>query len=76
VGRRKSPKLFRLFFFNKYPGRWNDADGMFKSNFLVRWIYKPSAGVYFIDNESRRSGPAGHIKDRTVMLKVSFLFNY
>jgi hypothetical protein len=66
-----SPDLYAKAFL-----QWNDTDEMFRSNFLVRWIYKPGANVYFIYNESRRIGPAGYIKDRTVMLKVSFLFNY
>ncbi len=66
-----SPDLYAKAFL-----QWNDTDEMFKSNLLVRWIYKPGANVYFIYNESRRIGPAGYIKDRTVMLKVSFLFNY
>jgi hypothetical protein len=66
-----SPDLYAKAFL-----QWDDADKMFKSNFLVRWIYKPGANVYFIYNESRWIGPAGYIKDRTVMLKVSFLFNY
>ena len=65
-----SPDLYAKAFL-----QWNDADEMFKSNVLVRWIYKPGANVYFIYNESRRIGPAGYVKDRTVMLKLSFLFN-
>jgi hypothetical protein len=66
-----SPDLYGKAFI-----QWNDTDEMFKSNVLVRWIYKPGANLYFIYNESRRLGAAGYIKDRMVMLKISFLFNY
>jgi hypothetical protein len=56
--------------------QWNSDDKLFKGNFLVRWIYKPGANVYFIYNETRELGAEGFVKDRLLMLKVSFLFNY
>jgi hypothetical protein len=56
--------------------QWNDAENLFKSNFLVRWIYKPGANIYFIYNESRKVGARGYVQDRAFMLKASFLFNY
>ena len=55
--------------------QWNDAERLFKSNFQVRWIYRPGANLYFIYNETRKLGGAGYLQDRIVMLKVSFLFN-
>lgn len=55
--------------------QWNSAEDRFRSNFLIRWIYKPGANVYFIYNETRKLGAAGFLEDRAVMLKVSFLFN-
>ena len=55
--------------------QWNGAEDRFRSNFLIRWIYKPGANVYFICNETRKLGATGFLEDRAVMLKVSFLFN-
>jgi hypothetical protein len=55
--------------------QWNSAEERFRSNFLIRWIYKPGANIYFIYNETRKLGAAGFLEDRAVMLKVSFLFN-
>ena len=56
--------------------QWNDDEKLSVSNFLVRWIYKPGANIYFIYNETRKLGSEGYIQDRVLMLKVSFLFNY
>ncbi|MBA7710738.1 hypothetical protein ES703_119684 [subsurface metagenome] len=56
--------------------QWNDDENLSISNFLVRWIYKPGANIYFIYNEARKLGSEGYIQDRVLMLKVSFLFNY
>jgi hypothetical protein len=55
--------------------QWNSAEQRFRTNFLIRWIYKPGANVYFIYNETRKLGAAGFLEDRALMLKVSFLFN-
>lgn len=56
--------------------QWNDSEDFFIGNFLIRWIYKPGANIYFIYNECQKLGPGGYLKDRVLMLKVSFLFNY
>jgi hypothetical protein len=56
--------------------QWNDSENLFKSNFLIRWIYKPGANIYFIYNETREVGAESYLKDRVVMLKASFLFNF
>ncbi|TET70518.1 MAG: hypothetical protein E3J44_06020 [Candidatus Aminicenantes bacterium] len=56
--------------------QWNDDENLSISNFLVRWIYKPGANIYFIYSETRKLGSEGDIQDRVLMLKVSFLFNY
>jgi len=56
--------------------QWNDDEDLFIGNFLIRWIYKPGANVYFIYNETRKLGQAGYLQDRAVMLKASFFFNY
>jgi len=55
--------------------QWNSEENLFKSNFLIRWIYKPGANVYFIYNETRKLGSESYLQDRLLMLKVSFLFN-
>ena len=55
--------------------QWNSDESLFKSNFLVRWIYKPGANLYFIYNETHEVGSQGFLQDRMVMLKVSFLFS-
>ncbi len=55
--------------------QWNDSEDLFKSNVLVRWIYKPGASIYFIYNETRNLVGGAPVEDRTVMLKASFLFN-
>ena len=56
--------------------QWNDSEDLFIGNFLIRWIYKPGANIYFIYNECRKLGSEGYLQDRVLMLKVSFLFNY
>ena len=55
--------------------QWNDSEDLFKSNVLVRWIYKPGASIFFIYNETRNLVGGAPIEDRTIMLKASFLFN-
>lgn len=55
--------------------QYNDEDAVFKSNFLIRWIYKPGANIYFIYNESRELGDQMYLQDRVVMVKMTFLFN-
>jgi len=55
--------------------QWNSDENLFKSNFLLRWIYKPGANVYFIYNETQEFGSPIPLKDRGVMVKVTFLFN-
>ncbi|MGD9344310.1 MAG: DUF5916 domain-containing protein [Candidatus Aminicenantes bacterium] len=55
--------------------QYNDDDDVFKGNFLIRWIYKPGANVYFIYNETREGGGQSYLKDRVVMVKTTFLFN-
>jgi hypothetical protein len=65
-----SPALFAKAFL-----QWNDSEKVFRSNFLIRWIYKPGSNLFLIYNETRRLGSAGAVLDRTVMLKAGFLFN-
>lgn len=64
-----SPDLFAKAYV-----QWNSEEGLFKSNFLIRWIYKPGANLYFIYNETREVGQTSFLQDRVVLLKVSFLF--
>jgi len=56
--------------------QWNSSENLFKSNFLIRWIYKPGANIFFIYNETRETGINPLLCDRVIMLKVSFLFNF
>ncbi len=55
--------------------QWNDAEDLFKSNILIRWIYRPGANIYFIYNETRNLVGGAPVEDRTLMLKASFLFD-
>jgi hypothetical protein len=55
--------------------QYNDEDDVFKSNFLIRWIYKPGANIYFIYNETREVGEQTLLQDRVIMVKMTFLFN-
>jgi hypothetical protein len=55
--------------------QYNDDEGVFRSNFLIRWIYKPGANIYFIYNETREVGDRMFLQDRVVMIKMTFLFN-
>jgi len=66
-----SPDLYAKAFL-----QWNDEENLSVSNFLIRWIYKQGANIYFIYNETRKLGAEGYLQDRVLMLKVSFLFNY
>lgn len=65
-----SPDLYAKAFV-----QWNQDEKLFRSNFLIRWIYKPGANVYFIYNETREVGAQAPLQDRVVMIKVTFLFN-
>jgi hypothetical protein len=65
-----SPDLFAKAYL-----QWNDSEELFRGNVLLRWIYKPGASLFLIYNEARLIGAAGAVKDRTIMLKASFLFN-
>jgi len=56
--------------------QWNSERELFKSNFLIRWIYRPGANIYLIYNETREFEPTNILNDRILMLKVSFLFNF
>ncbi len=62
-------------FFVKAYLQWNSEENVFRSNFLLRWIYKPGASLYLIYNETRERGGVTPLKERMLMLKVSFLFN-
>jgi hypothetical protein len=55
--------------------QYNDENNVFKSNFLIRWIYKPGANIYFIYNETREVGELSFPQDRVAMIKLTFLFN-
>ncbi|MCK4932746.1 MAG: carbohydrate binding family 9 domain-containing protein, partial [Candidatus Aminicenantes bacterium] len=55
--------------------QYNDDEDVFRSNFLIRWIYKPGANIYFIYNETREVGNQRYLQDRVVMIKMTFLFN-
>ncbi len=55
--------------------QYNDDEDVFRSNFLIRWIYKPGADIYFIYNETREVGTQGYLQDRAVMIKMTFLFH-
>ena len=65
-----TPRLFAKVYL-----QWNDTEKRFKSNFLIRWIYKPGSNLYLIYNETRDLGGQELLGDRVLMLKVSFLFN-
>jgi hypothetical protein len=56
--------------------QWNSSEKVFKSNFLIRWIYKPGANIYFIYNETQEEVGRWVSDNRTIMLKASFLFNF
>jgi hypothetical protein len=66
-----SPDLFAKAYV-----QWNGSEKLLLGNFLIRWIYKPGANIYFIYNENRILGRSGYLEDRTVMIKASFLFNF
>lgn len=66
-----SPDLFAKAYV-----QWNDSEELVLGNFLIRWIYKPGANVYFIYNETRTLGRGGYLENRTLMIKASFLFNF
>ena len=66
-----SPDLFAKTYI-----QWNSSEGLFKINFLVRWIYKPGANLYLIYNETREVGESDFLRDRVLMLKASFLFDW
>ena len=55
--------------------QYNDENNVFKSNFLIRWIYKPGANIYLIYNETREVGEQTLLQDRVIMVKMTFLFN-
>jgi hypothetical protein len=65
-----TPRLFARAYI-----QWNDEVNRFRVNFLVRWIYKPGANIYLIYNETRNLRGQSFFRERTLMMKVTFLFN-
>lgn len=68
---------FTTDFFAKCYVQWNDADKRISQNFLIDYIYKPKSHIYFVYNENRDTslGRNDNVKDRIVMVKVTYLFN-
>ena len=62
--------------FAKVYVQWNSTEDLIRSNFLLRWIYKPGANIYLIYNEAGKLGAQSYLIDRIIMLKIGFLFNY
>ena len=58
--------------------QWNDADHRIATNLLIDYIYKPRSHIYLVYNENRGSGinaAYNRIKDRIVMLKLTYLLS-
>ena len=68
---------FTTELFAKYYLQWNDADRRFSSNLLVDYIFRPRCHLYFVFNENRDRNltTEGHLRDRQVLLKLTYLWN-
>lgn len=68
---------FSTELFAKYYLQWNDADRRFSSNLLVDYIFRPRCHLYFVFNENRDRNLAteGHVRDRLLLLKFTYLWN-
>ncbi len=68
---------FTTELFAKYYVQWNDADRRFSSNLLVDYIFRPRCHLYFVFNENRdrNLATAGHVRDRLLLLKMTYLWN-
>ncbi len=68
---------FTTELFAKYYFQWNDADQRFSSNLLVDYIFRPRCHLYFVFNENRDRSLAtdGHVRDRLLLLKMTYLWS-
>ncbi|MBW7996157.1 MAG: carbohydrate binding family 9 domain-containing protein [Candidatus Glassbacteria bacterium] len=68
---------FTTELFAKYYVQWNDADRHFSSNLLVDYIFRPRCHFYFVfnDNRDRNLLTRNHLRDRQVLLKLTYLWN-
>ncbi len=66
-----TPKLFAKAYI-----QYNDNDEEASVNGLFSYIYKPGTTVFLVYNETRGTGIRSFLKDRTIIAKVSYLFNF
>lgn len=66
---------FTTTLFTKVFIQWNDADGEANLNFLFNYRYIPGADIYLVYNELWDVTSHLNTKDRTVIAKVTYLFD-
>ena len=68
---------FTTELFAKYYVQWNEADRQFSSNLIVDYIFRPRCHLFFVFNENRDRNlmTAGRVRDRLLLLKLTYLWN-
>jgi len=67
---------FSPYLFLKPYVQWNSDTQKIISNFLLNFIHHPGSDLYFVYNEEiDMSGPSTRTENRTVLLKMTYLFN-
>lgn len=54
--------------------QWNSDKKELSINLLFNYIYSPGSDFYLVYNELRREGDQSGMKSRTIILKISHLF--
>ncbi len=67
---------FTPYLFIKPYIQWNSGTQKVISNFLLNFIHRPGSDIYFVYNEEiDLSGASSRTENRTVLLKMTYLFN-
>ncbi len=66
-----SPKLFAKTFI-----QWNDDDDTILGNFLLHFIHTPGSDLFFVFNEELYTLNKVKSKNRVLLLKFNYLFNF
>ena len=57
--------------------QWNSDTDEINANVRLHFIYRPGSDLFLVYNERRMvEGIAGGIQDRTIALKINYLFNF
>ncbi|MDP6039520.1 MAG: hypothetical protein QGG64_13300, partial [Candidatus Latescibacteria bacterium] len=62
-------------FFAKLFVQWNNDDETFAANLLINYRYRPGSDIFLVLDSGYNTAPTLKRRNRTVLLKWSYLFN-